>query len=67
VYSSLMPDCTYDTVLRHRPRTVECLGEEDSNQFDHSPTYQHEQQCTYILAQYLLTKYRSSTLKSVLS
>ena len=40
-----MPDCTYDTVLRHRPRIyiVECLVEEDSNQLDYGPSYQHEQ------------------------
>jgi hypothetical protein len=42
-----MPDCTYDTVLRHRPRIVEGLVEglveEDPNQLDYGPSYQHEQ------------------------
>jgi len=62
-----MPDCTYDTVLRHRPRIVECLVEEDSNQLDYGPSYQQEQQCTYELVQDLVTRYQSSTLKLVLS
>jgi hypothetical protein len=45
-----MQDCTYDTVLPHCSRRVECLIEEDSNQFNDGTTQHHEQKCNYMSA-----------------